>query len=169
MILYEMLVGSPPIDTKQFKRGALLEMLRMVREIDPPRPSTKLSTAETLPSIAASRDIEPEQLKRALGGDLDWIVMKALEKAPHAPLRDGQRVRRGRDAAPGTRAGRGRAAEPQLSDEEVRPQAPRRGDCRQHGPAELAGRHRGDDIRHDPGRAPTEGGGSGACRRSQGT
>ena len=80
VILYEMLVGSPPIDAKQFKRGALLEMLRMVREVDPPRPSTKVSTAETLPSIAASRDIEPEQLKRALRGDLDWIVMKALEK-----------------------------------------------------------------------------------------
>jgi tetratricopeptide (TPR) repeat protein len=80
VILYEMLVGSPPIDAKQFKRGALLEMLRMVREVDPPRPSTKLSTAETLPSIAASRDIEPEQLKRALRGELDWIVMKALEK-----------------------------------------------------------------------------------------
>ena len=52
----------------------------MVREVDPPKPSTKLSTAETLPSIAASRDIEPEQLKRTLRGDLDWIVMKAIEK-----------------------------------------------------------------------------------------
>src|SRR5206468_11048394 len=47
---------------------------------DPPRPSTKVSTAEALPSIAASRDIEPGHLKRALRGDLDWIVMKALEK-----------------------------------------------------------------------------------------
>jgi serine/threonine protein kinase/tetratricopeptide (TPR) repeat protein len=80
VILYEMLAGSPPIDAKEFKRGALLEMLRMVREVDPPKPSTKVSTAETLPSIAASRDIEPEQLKRTLRGDLDWIVMKAIEK-----------------------------------------------------------------------------------------
>ena len=80
VILYELLAGSPPIDAKQFKRGAILEMLRMVREVDPPRPSTKVSTAEALPSIAASRDIEPAQLKRALRGDLDWIVMKALEK-----------------------------------------------------------------------------------------
>ena len=80
VILYELLAGSPPIDAKQFKRGAILEMLRMVREVDPPRPSTKVSTAEALPSIAASRDIEPAQLKRALQGDLDWIVMKALEK-----------------------------------------------------------------------------------------
>ncbi len=80
VILYELLAGSPPLDAKQFKRGAILEMLRMVREVDPPRPSTKVSTAEALPSIAASRDIEPAQLKRALQGDLDWIVMKALEK-----------------------------------------------------------------------------------------
>ena len=80
VILYELLAGSPPIDAKQFQRGAFLEMLRMVREVDPPRPSTKVSTAEALPNIAANRDIEPAQLKRALRGDLDWIVMKALEK-----------------------------------------------------------------------------------------
>ena len=80
VILYELLAGSPPLDASQFKRGALLEMLRMVREVDPPRPSTKVSTAEGLPSIAAGRSIDPAQLKRALTGDLDWIVMKALEK-----------------------------------------------------------------------------------------
>ncbi len=80
VILYELLAGSPPIDAKQFQRGAILEMLRMVREVDPPKPSTKVSRAEALPNIAASRGIEPEQLKRALRGDLDWIVMKSLEK-----------------------------------------------------------------------------------------
>ena len=80
VILYELLAGAPPLDAKQFKRGAILEMLRMVREVDPPRPSTKVSTAENLPNIAATRDVEPAQLKRALRGDLDWIAMKALEK-----------------------------------------------------------------------------------------
>ena len=80
VIFHELLAGSPPLDARQFKRGAILEMLRMVREVDPPKPSTKMSTAEALPSIAACRDIEPAQLKRALQGDLDWIVMKALEK-----------------------------------------------------------------------------------------
>ncbi len=80
VILYELLTGSPPIDAKQFKRGAILEMLRMVREVDPPRPSTKLSTAEALPNIAANRNIEPAKLAKLLRGELDWVVMKALEK-----------------------------------------------------------------------------------------
>jgi hypothetical protein len=80
VVLYKLLADSPPIDAKQLQRGAFLEMLRMVRECDPPKPSTKVSRAEALPNIAASRAIEPEQLKRASHGDLDWIVMKSLEK-----------------------------------------------------------------------------------------
>jgi tetratricopeptide (TPR) repeat protein len=80
VILYELLVGSPPLEESQFRRGAILEMLRMVREVDPPRPSTKLSTAEALPNIAANRSIEPARLSRLLRGELDWVVMKALEK-----------------------------------------------------------------------------------------
>ena len=80
VMLYELLTGSPPLDAKDFKRGAILEMLRMVREVDPPRPSTKLSTAEALPNIAANRSIEPARLAKLLQGELDWVVMKALEK-----------------------------------------------------------------------------------------
>ncbi len=80
VMLYELLTGSPPIDSKQFKRGAILEMLRMVREVEPPRPSTKLSTADALPNIAANRNIDPAKLSKLLQGDLDWVVMKAIEK-----------------------------------------------------------------------------------------
>jgi serine/threonine protein kinase len=80
VMLYELLTGSPPIDARQFQRGAILEMLRMVREVDPPRPSTKLGTAEALPNIAANRSIEPARLAKLLRGELDWVVMKALEK-----------------------------------------------------------------------------------------
>jgi tetratricopeptide (TPR) repeat protein len=80
VMLYELLVGSPPLDAKQFQRGALLEMLRMVREVEPPRPSTKLSTSDALPNIAANRNIEPAKLTQLLRGELDWVVMKALEK-----------------------------------------------------------------------------------------
>ena len=80
VILYELLVGSPPIDARQFKRGAVLEMLRMVREVEPPRPSTRVSTAAAGPSMAANRNTEPAALAKLLRGELDWVVMKALEK-----------------------------------------------------------------------------------------
>lgn len=80
VMLYELLAGLPPIDAGQFKRGAVLEILRMVREVEPPRPSTRLSSAGALPSIAANRNIEPGHLQRILRGELDWVVMKALEK-----------------------------------------------------------------------------------------
>jgi WD40 repeat protein/tetratricopeptide (TPR) repeat protein len=79
-VLYELLTGSPLLDARRFKRGALAEMLRMVREVDPPRPSAKVGTAKALPGIAASRNIDPTHLKRELRGDLDWIVKKALQK-----------------------------------------------------------------------------------------
>ena len=66
VILYELLTGSTPIERETFKRAALEEMLRIIREVDPPTPSSRLSSSEALPSIAASRGIDPEQLKRAL-------------------------------------------------------------------------------------------------------
>ncbi len=66
VILYELLVGSPPLEAAQFRRGAIFEMLRMVREVEPPRPSTKLSAAEALPNIAANRSIEPARLAKLL-------------------------------------------------------------------------------------------------------
>ena len=80
VMVYELLTGSPPIDKSQFKQGAILEMLRMVREVEPPRPSTRLSSAHNLPNIAANRNIEPTKLAKAMRGELDWVVMKALEK-----------------------------------------------------------------------------------------
>ena len=80
VMLYELMAGSTPIEAKRFARGAVLEMLRMVREEEPPRPSTRLSTADALPNIAANRSIEPSKLANLLRGELDWVVMKALEK-----------------------------------------------------------------------------------------
>src|SRR5437660_12549830 len=55
-------------------------MLRVVREEEPPRPSTRLSTSEGLPSIAANRGMEPKKLSALVRGELDWIVMKAMDK-----------------------------------------------------------------------------------------
>jgi tetratricopeptide (TPR) repeat protein len=80
VILYELLTGSTPLDRARFKEAALLEVLRVVREEEPPKPSTRLSTADKLPSIAASRGLDPKKLTGLVRGELDWIVMKALEK-----------------------------------------------------------------------------------------
>src|SRR5688572_21079357 len=58
----------------------MLEMLRVIREQEPSKPSTKLSSSEALPSLSANRGTEPAKLTRLVRGELDWIVMKALEK-----------------------------------------------------------------------------------------
>ncbi len=80
VLLYELLAGSPPFTAKQLRGAAFDEMLRMIREVEPPRPSTKLSSSEELPAIAAKRKLEPAKLARLVRGDLDWVVMKCLEK-----------------------------------------------------------------------------------------
>jgi eukaryotic-like serine/threonine-protein kinase len=80
VLLYELLTGTTPLEPKRMKEAALLEILRLVREEEPPRPSTRLSTTDQLPSIAAARGVEPKKLSSLLRGDLDWVVMKALEK-----------------------------------------------------------------------------------------
>jgi tetratricopeptide (TPR) repeat protein/serine/threonine protein kinase len=80
VLLYELLTGSPPFTRKDSEKAGLLEMLRVIREQEPTKPSAKLSTAEGLPTLAANRGTEPAQLTRLVRGELDWIVMKALEK-----------------------------------------------------------------------------------------
>ncbi len=80
VLLYELLAGSPPFARKELEKRGLLEILRVVREEEPPRPSAKLSTADALPSLSANRATEPRVLTGLLRNELDWIVMKALEK-----------------------------------------------------------------------------------------
>src|SRR5262249_10399235 len=80
VLLYELLAGAPPFSRKELEQAGMLEMLRLIREQEPPVPSTKLSTAEGLPSLAANRGTEPRRLKALVRGELDWIVMKVLEK-----------------------------------------------------------------------------------------
>ncbi|MFO0811354.1 MAG: serine/threonine-protein kinase [Gemmataceae bacterium] len=81
VILYELLTGSRPLDAKQLRSAGFAEMLRIIREEEPPKPSTKLSgSGDRLPGISAQRRMEPRKLSRLMQGDLDWIVMKALEK-----------------------------------------------------------------------------------------
>jgi len=80
VLLYELLAGSPPFRSDELKKAGLMEMLRVVCEAEPPRPSVKLSTASKRASISAERGTEPKKLTGLLRNELDWIVMKALEK-----------------------------------------------------------------------------------------
>jgi serine/threonine protein kinase/tetratricopeptide (TPR) repeat protein len=80
VLLYELLTGSPPFTAQELRSAAFTETLRIIREVEPPKPSTRLSSSEELPAIAAKRKLEPAKLARLLRGDLDWIVMKCLEK-----------------------------------------------------------------------------------------
>jgi tetratricopeptide (TPR) repeat protein len=80
VILYELLTGLRPFEGKRLRQAALAEAVRILREEEPSRPSTRLSTAESLPSLAALRQTEPKKLMALLRGELDWVVMKCLEK-----------------------------------------------------------------------------------------
>ena len=82
VLLYELLTGKTPFDQKELLRSGLDEMRRTLREREPHRPSTKLDALrkEELTQTALYRHVEPRRLKSLLSGDLDWVVMKALEK-----------------------------------------------------------------------------------------
>jgi tetratricopeptide (TPR) repeat protein/tRNA A-37 threonylcarbamoyl transferase component Bud32 len=80
VLLYELLTGTTPLERKRLQWTALLEALRLIREEEPPRPSTRLGTTKELPAIAANRGLEPRRLSGLVRGELDWIVMKCLEK-----------------------------------------------------------------------------------------
>jgi WD40 repeat protein/serine/threonine protein kinase len=81
VLLYELLTGTTPLTKQILQQAAFTELLRVIREVEPPAPSTRLSgSKESLPALSAQRRTEPAQLTRLLRGELDWIVMKALEK-----------------------------------------------------------------------------------------
>src|SRR6202040_3517639 len=84
VLLYELLTGSTPLSHKRVKEAAYVEILRIIKEEEPPRPSTRLSdSGEALASISAQRRMEPAKLTKLVRGELDWIVMKTLEKDPN--------------------------------------------------------------------------------------
>src|SRR5437588_7309450 len=81
VLLYELLTGTTPLSHKRLKEAAYAEILRMIREEEAPKPSTRLSdSGEALAFISANRDMEPVKLTKLVRGELDWIVMKCLEK-----------------------------------------------------------------------------------------
>ena len=82
VLLYELLTGTTPFDKETFKQAGFDEVRRMIREVEPRRPSEQISTlkAEQISTISDCRNIDQGSLSKALRGDLDWIVMKTLEK-----------------------------------------------------------------------------------------
>ncbi len=81
VLMYELLTGTTPFDADKLREAGYTEIQRMICEVDPLRPSTKLSTlGQTLTDIARYRQANPEALRKLIKGDLDWIVMKCLEK-----------------------------------------------------------------------------------------
>jgi len=85
VLLYELLVGELPFSSADLKQKGLQEVLRFIKEVDPPRPSARLktmagNTQAAVRELARVRATDPEVLRRNLRGDLDWITMKALEK-----------------------------------------------------------------------------------------
>jgi tetratricopeptide (TPR) repeat protein len=81
VLLYELLTGTTPVTHQRVKDVAILELLWIIREDEPPRPSTRLSTlGQAAETVSANRGSEPWKLTALVRGELDWIVMKALEK-----------------------------------------------------------------------------------------
>jgi hypothetical protein len=83
VLLYELLTSATPFDREKLAKAALDEIRRMIRETEPPKPSTRLQTlGDKLADVAKHRHTEPAALSRLVRGDLDWITMKCLEKDP---------------------------------------------------------------------------------------
>jgi serine/threonine protein kinase/tetratricopeptide (TPR) repeat protein len=80
VLLYELLTGTTPLERKRLREAALDELVRLIKEEEPPRPSVRLSSSGNLPKIAAARKTEPGRLSKLVRGEIDWIVMKCLEK-----------------------------------------------------------------------------------------
>jgi tetratricopeptide (TPR) repeat protein/serine/threonine protein kinase len=81
VLLYELLTGTTPFDQGRFQEAGHDEMRRIIREEEPPRPSTRLSTlGQAATTAATQRQSDPRRLRQLLRGELDWIVMRALEK-----------------------------------------------------------------------------------------
>jgi tetratricopeptide (TPR) repeat protein len=81
VLLYELLTGTTPFGEEELRKAGYIEMQRVIQEEEPTRPSTKLSAlGESLADIAKQRGCTPDLLRKAVRGDLDWIVMKSLEK-----------------------------------------------------------------------------------------
>jgi WD40 repeat protein/serine/threonine protein kinase len=81
VLLYELLTGTTPCDRQRFRTAGYDEIRRIIREEEPPKPSTRISTlGQAAATVSANRRSDPKRLGQLFRGELDWIVMKALEK-----------------------------------------------------------------------------------------
>jgi serine/threonine protein kinase len=80
VLLYELLTGTTPLEKQRLRQAAWDEIRRIIRGEEPPRPSMRLSSSQALPLLAVGRQMEPARLTKLIRGELDWIVMKSLEK-----------------------------------------------------------------------------------------
>jgi len=113
VLLYELLTGTTPLEKERLRQAGLAEVLRLIREEEPPKPSTRLTSSPGLLAMAAAqRKTESQRLPKVVRGELDWIVMKALEKdrdrrfvTPNGLARDIERYLKGEEvtACPPTR------------------------------------------------------------------
>ncbi len=168
VLLYELLTGALPFDKERFRQANYDEICAIIREQEPPKPSTRITTVgEAATTISAHRGASPAQLSRTLRGELDWIVMKALEKdrrrryqTATALAEDVQRVLAGR-------AGRSLSTFQAVSTAQVYAAQPDHGggdSGSQSGPHRRCGdRHWPGDSRHQSGEA---GGATTAHRRA---
>ena len=125
VILYELLAGRLPFEASELRSAGLNEIQRIIREDDPPRPSLRYdelrsSSADLSEEVAKSRSLDARLLMRRLRGDLDWIVMKCLEKPRPASLPSGCRVGGGHSAVSRQRTGRSGATRCRLSGKKIR-------------------------------------------------
>ena len=121
VLLYELLTGTTPLERGKLREAAYAEILRRIREEEPPKPSTRLSeSSETLPSIAAQRQTEPAQADQAGARRARLDRDEGAGEGPHPAVRDGQRLGPRHRALPGGRAGRGRPAVGDVPAAEVR-------------------------------------------------
>lgn len=81
VMMYELITGSTPFEPERLMKAGLVEVQKIISEEEPPRPSQRLSTlGEAITSVASRRNTEPARLGKIVAGELDWIIMKALEK-----------------------------------------------------------------------------------------
>ena len=158
VLLYELLTGTTPLEGERLRTAGYAEMQRMIREEDPPRPSVRLSTlGERLTVVAKHRSTDPKRLRQLIRGDLDWIVMKSLEKERGRRYESADSFAADVERFLSGQAGGSPSAFHRVSSAEVRPSLPATGRRRDDRPGGTLGGSRGNYRGYDSSRAVRQG------------